>query len=233
MRVLPVVLALARQAWQSVAQILGYVALQGAVMPKYQIMGRPLAGSFFAECLLQEAGVDYEFIWVSNTHSKTDEFAKTNPMGKVPVLVCPDGHQIIETLAILNHLIEAFPQLAPKVGDVSRDVMWQQLSVMATNLYPALHRIHHTYYYAPEEMLDGVRSMAVDATGRFWDYLESQLAPYLGGDAPSAADFYLIMMTRWAPDLDAVVAERPRLRGFVAAMEAHPTVSAVKDSHTK
>jgi hypothetical protein len=39
-------------------------------------------------------------------------------------------------------------------------------------------------------------------------------------------------MTRWAPDLEAVVAERPRLRGFVAAMEAHPTVSAVKNSHT-
>ena len=51
MRVLPVVLALARQAWQCVAQILGYVTLQGAVMAKYQIMGRPLAGSFFAECL--------------------------------------------------------------------------------------------------------------------------------------------------------------------------------------
>ena len=232
MPVLPVVLALARLAWQSVGQILGYVALQGAVMAKYQIMGRPLAGSFFAECLLHEAGVDYEFVWISNTHSKKDEFAKVNPMGKIPVLVSPDGHQIIETLAILNHLIEAFPQLAPKVGDARRDVMWQQLSVMATSLYPALHRIHHTYYYAPEAMMDDVRAMAVEATGQCWNYLENQLGPYLGGDAPSAADFYLIMMTRWAPDLEAVVAERPRLRGFVAAMEAHPTVSAVKNSHT-
>ena len=153
-------------------------------------------------------------------------------MGKIPVLVSPDGHQIIETLAILNHLIEAFPQLAPKVGDARRDVMWQQLAVMATSLYPALHRIHHTYYYAPEAMMDDVRAMAVEATGQCWNYLENQLGPYLGGDAPSAADFYLIMMTRWAPDLEAVVAERPRLRGFVAAMEAHPTVSAVKNSHT-
>ena len=190
-------------------------------MAGYQIMGRPIAGSFFAECLLREAGQDYEFIWISNTHSKSAEFAAVNPLARVPVLVCPDGHQIIETLAILNHLIEAFPQLAPKTGEAARDVMWQQLSVMATSLYPALHRCHHTYYYAPEEMFDAVRDMAKKDAERWWDYLESQLDPYLGGDAPMAADFYLIMLTRWAPDLGAVVASRPHLRAFVGAMEAH------------
>ena len=202
-------------------------------MAGYQIMGRPIAGSFFAECLLREAGQDYEFIWISNTHSKSAEFAAVNPLARVPVLVCPDGHQIIETLAILNHLIEAFPQLAPKTGEAARDVMWQQLSVMATSLYPALHRCHHTYYYAPEEMFDAVRDMAKKDAERWWDYLEAQLDPYLGGDAPMAADFYLIMLTRWAPNLDAVVASKPHLRAFVGAMEAHPTVSAVKAAHAK
>ena len=202
-------------------------------MAKYQIMGRPIAGSFFAECLLRDAGQDYEFIWVSNTHSKTEVFARINPLARVPVLVCPDGHQIIETLAILNHLIEAFPQLAPKVGDAARDKMWEQLSVMATSLYQALHRCHHTYYYAPEEMFDAVREMAHKDAERWWDYLEGQLAPYLGGETPMAADFYLIMLTRWAPDLAAVVASRPRLRAFAATMEVHPTVAAVKAAHTK
>ena len=111
-------------------------------MAGYQIMGRPIAGSFFAECLLREAGQDYEFIWISNTHSKSAEFGAVNPLARVPVLVCPDGHQIIETLAILNHLIEAFPQLAPNTGEAARDVMWQQLSVgapsaLATAAWPA------------------------------------------------------------------------------------------------
>ena len=68
-------------------------------MAGYQIMGRPIAGSFFAECLLREAGQDYEFIWISNTHSKSAEFATVNPLARVPVLVCPDGHQIIEILS--------------------------------------------------------------------------------------------------------------------------------------
>ena len=36
------------------------------------------------------------------------------------------------------------------------------------------------------------------------DYLESQLDPYLAGAAPMAADFYLFMIDRWAPDKDRV-----------------------------
>ena len=197
----------------------------------YKVMGRSVAGSFFIECLLREAGIDYEFIHVSRGDSKSEDFAAINPFLRVPVLVLPDGRQIIETVAIFIHLVERFPALAPPERSAGRDLMWQHLAVMATSLYPAMHRYHHTHYYAPEEMFDGVRDKAVIDGDRWWDYLEGQLSPFLGGAAPMAADFYMFMMTRWAPDRDRMLAGRPRLGAFIDSMRTHPTVDAVTQSH--
>ncbi len=202
-------------------------------MTGYKVMGRSLTGSFFVECLLREAGIDYEFIHVSRGDSKSDDFAAFNPLARVPVLVLPDGRRIIETVAIFIHLIERFPQLAPPAGSAERDLMWQHLAVMATSLYPAMHRFHHTHYYAPEEMFEGVRAKAVEDGDRWWDYLESQLSPCLGGATPGAADFYMFMISRWSPDRDRMLAGRPRLAAFLASMAAHPTVEAVTLSHRR
>jgi len=200
-------------------------------MAGYKVMGRSVAGSFFVECLLREAGADYEFIHVSRGDSKSDDFVAINPLARVPVLVLPDGRHIIETVAIFIHLIERFPQLAPADGSAERDLMWQHLAVMATSLYPAMHRHHHTHYYAPEEMFDGVRDKALEDGDRWWDYLNSQLDPFLGGAAPGPADFYMFMMTRWAPDGDRMLAGRPRLGSFMERMQTHPTVDSVTQSH--
>ncbi|MEK9935767.1 MAG: glutathione S-transferase family protein [Rhodobiaceae bacterium] len=202
-------------------------------MAGYKVMGRSVTGSFFVECLLREAGIDYEFIHVSRGDSKSEAFAAINPLARVPVLVLPDGRHIIETVAIFIHLVETYPVLAPPTGTAERERMWQHLAVMATSLYPALHRFHHTYYYAPEEMFDGVRDKALEDGDRWWDYLESQLDPFLGGASPGAADFYMFMMTGWAPDRDRMLRCRPRLGDFIENMGAHPTVDAVTKSHRR
>ena len=200
-------------------------------MAGYKVMGRSVAGSFFVECLLRETGIDYEFIHVSRAHSKSEDFAAVNPFARIPVLVLPDGRQIIETVAIFIHLVEQFPSLAPAEGTAERDLMWQHLAVMSTSLYPAMHRYHHTHYYAPEEMFDGVRDMAVIDGDRWWGYMDSQLHPFLGGATPGPADFYLFMITRWAPDHDRMLAGGPQLGAFIDSMRTHPTVDAVTQSH--
>ena len=52
---------------------------------RYQVMGRSIAGSFFIECLLREAGAEYDFIHIARKQSKTPEFLATNPLGRIPV----------------------------------------------------------------------------------------------------------------------------------------------------
>ena len=44
---------------------------------------------------------DYKIIIDSS-----DEFLNKNPLGKIPVLECPDGHLVFETTAIVAHIVE-------------------------------------------------------------------------------------------------------------------------------
>jgi len=196
-------------------------------MAHYQIIGRAGAGSLIAEFLLTAVGEAYDIRFLSPAAAAEPEFRALNPLGKIPVLIRPDGEPIFETLAITAHLIETFPQLAPPVGTVARDRHWQYLAMLATTIYPAYHRQHHTAYYAPESAFDSVRSMARAEQVPAYDFIESILDPCLCGDAVLAADYYLYMLTRWDLDRDALIAERPRLAHFIRMMRADPTVDSV------
>ena len=194
---------------------------------KYKVLGRSIAGSFFVECLLRDAGIDYDFIHISRRQSSEESFRTENPLGRIPVLITPCGERIIESMAIFTHLVEAFPGLAPVIGDSARDRMWQHLAVMGTSLYPSMHRFHHTYYYGPDEAHDAIRDFALADMDRWLDYLETQLDPYLAGAAPMAADFYLFMITRWAPDKDRVLSGRPKIAAFIESMRYNPIIESV------
>ncbi len=200
---------------------------------RYQVLGRSIAGSFFVECLLREAAIDYDFIHISRRQSREESFLAENPLGRIPVLITPGGERIIESMAIFTHLVEAFPGLAPAPSDPARDRMWQHLAVMGTSLYPSMHRFHHTHYYGPDEAHDAIRNFALTDMDRWLDYLETQLDPYLAGAAPMAADFYLFMITRWAPDKDRVRSRRPKIAAFIEAMRYHPVVESVNVDREK
>ena len=196
-------------------------------MSHYKIIGRAGAGSLIAEFLLSEAGQDYEISFVTRAGASTAGFHALNPLGKIPALIRPDGTAICETLAITVHLTEAFPNLAPALGTSDRDRYWQYLAMLATCIYPAYHRQHHTRYYAPEAVYDDVRARARAEQAPAYDFIEATLNPYLLGETITAADFYLYMLTRWDLDRDALVAARPKLGSFIKAMRAHPSVDAV------
>ena len=84
-----------------------------------------------------------------------------------------------------------------------------------------MHRHHHTRYYAPEEMFDAVREYAAVDAARWWDYIEINCLPILPVN-PRWRQILLFMITRWAPDPDAMLAGRPRLAAFISyAPELH------------
>ena len=145
----------------------------------------------------------------------------------MPVLICPDGQTICETLAITAHLFESFPQLAPPVGTATRTRHWQYLAMLATCIYPAYHRQHRTEYYAPETAFDAVRGLAVVEQTPAYDFIEESLCLFLCGATPFAADFYLYMLARWDLDSNFLLDKRPKLAAFMAAMWAHPAVDRV------
>ena len=177
--------------------------------------------------MLTAVGQDYDISFPEAAEMRQAAFRTLNPLGKVPVMICPDGQTICETLAITAHLVEVFPQLAPPVGTAARTRHWQYLAMLATCIYPAYHRQHRTEYYAPETAFDAVRGLAVVEQTPAYDFIEETLCPFLCGAKPFAADFYLYMLARWDLDRDGLLGKRPKLAALMAAMRVHPAVDPV------
>ena len=198
----------------------------------YKVYGRPFAGSLIAEFLLSEANEKYEFIKIDYDTSKQDEFLKKNPLGKIPVLECPDGHLVFETTAIVAHIVETKNILVPKVGSLQRDLYNQSMSMMSTSIYQNYHHINHSYYYVSEENYDDLKNRANERQANLYNYIESILNPYLCGEEITAADFYLYMISAWDQDRKKLFTDRPKLSSHIKELSDRPSIKKVISNHS-
>ena len=99
------------------------------------------------------------------------------------------------------------------------------MALLATSIYPAYHRQHHSHYYAQESGFDDLRANAVAEQAVLYDYIEAELAPYICGEVLTAADFYLYMLSRWDFNKTAIRAPRPKLDALLTELRARPSVS--------
>ena len=196
-------------------------------MKKYTLYGRSGAGSLIVEFLLTQANIAYDVEYPDDETRKSDAFRALNPLGRIPVLITPEGHAIYETMAIVYHLVDRHDGLAPAASTAERDRFNQFLALMATSIYPGYHRQHHNYQYGGTDSLDDIRQTAKAFNYRLFDYLETELSPYICGKTLSAADFYLYMLHRWDTDKTALREGRPNLTHFLEVMRAHPVVEQV------
>ena len=200
-------------------------------MKKYIVMGRPRAGSLIAEFLLTAANVEYEFKNISIEEAEQDEFKSISPFSKIPVLVCPDGQTIFETVAIVTHLVEKFPQLAPDASSSERNLLWQYLAMIATSIYAGYHRQFYSHRYAPKDVAKDVGKLAAQDRETAYHYINNKLNPYLLGKNKSAVDYYLYMVTRWDPSIDKLLNDKSSLDKFIAQMKEDDAVKKVLSSH--
>ncbi len=196
-------------------------------MGGYHIIGMRGAGSLIVEFLLSEVAQEYDIDFITRADLGTPEFRTINPLAKIPVLTCPDGTRIFETTAMVMHLTEAFPSLAPPVGSRQRALHWQHLAMLATAVYPAYHRQHNSLFYVDESAHDDMRQRARDEQAVIFDFIEETLDPYLCGAEPMAADYYLYMLLRWDLDKTALREGRPKLTSFIDTMRHRPSVDKV------
>lgn len=194
-------------------------------MGRYHIIGRAGAGSLIAEFLFREAGVNYDISFPNPVDVKSPNFYASNPLGRIPVLLCPDGQKIFETLAIINHITNHFDGLAPPVGSPAHDRHNQFMALLATSMYPAYHRQHHSYHYVDEPAIKILRAKAVAEQEVLYDYIEAELAPYICGPELTSADFYLYMLSRWDLDKTGMRANRPKLCALLNELRIRPSVS--------
>ena len=64
-----------------------------------------------------------------------------------------------------------------------------------------------------------------------YSYINAKLNPYILGKNKSAVDYYLYMVTRWEPNIDRLLSDKPNLESLITLMKEDDAVKKVLLSH--
>ena len=199
----------------------------------YKLYGIPYLGSMVVEFLMEEAGIEYEIIFLSPEERRSSEFKKISPRGLIPVLITPDGTSIFEGLAIINFLLETHQtNLIAPIGDPDRAKCYQWLSFLSTALGNANNR-----FFFPERYgsIDNVIKERAELDRKAcYDILEKYSDPFLSGKTLGIADFYFYMFMQWDENKMAELAKRPNLVKMYSRVDQIPSIQKVmKSQHSQ
>ena len=192
----------------------------------YKLYGIPYLGSMVVEFLMEEAGIEYEIIFLSPEERSSSEFKKKSPRGLIPVLITPDGTSIFEGLAIINFLLETHQtNLIAPIGDPDRAKCYQWLSFLSTALGNANNR-----FFFPERYgsIDNVIKEKAELDRKAcYDILEKYSDPFLSGKTLGIADFYFYMFMQWDENKMAELAKRPNLVKMYSRVDQIPSIQKI------
>jgi len=202
----------------------------------YKLYGRPGSGSLAVQVALEEIGAPYERIWVGAGAAEVAQFRATNPTGRVPALMLPDGTVMFESAAMLIHLALAHPKaaLAPQPGTHRHAAFLQWMVFLSANVYEAALRVYYPVRYSTRGEPDAV-AIRDQATSDYFAHLElisQALNPYVLGGSYCIADAYLHMLVAWYPGDKAGLYRRlQKLEAHAKIVAARRAVAKVEADH--
>jgi glutathione S-transferase len=171
----------------------------------------PGSSSMAPHIALHEIGIPFEThaLSLAEKQTRTPDFLKVNPAGKVPVLVI-DGRPLIEVAGILFYLARRHPEagLLP-TGDIEAEaqaVSW--MSYLASAVHPA-------------------RAQGLDPARAVWTTVDHRLGgrDWVVGSRYSVADIHLFRLYwRVRSFLDLPAGTLPSVEAHYARMMARPAV---------
>jgi glutathione S-transferase len=189
----------------------------------------PGAASMVVHWLLIELGVPHELKLVDTAAGaqKAPEYLALNPNGVVPTLVM-DGQPMFEAAALLMTLADRHSGagFAPAPDSPQRAYYHQWMFHLANAVQPLFRLWWYPHEPAGDAQADAVRARTAPRIEAAWARLDAQLAandPFLLGDAPSVADFYLTMLMRWSRNMPKPATAWPHLAALAARMKARPS----------
>jgi glutathione S-transferase len=190
----------------------------------------PGACSMADHIVLEWIGKPYEAHQVARDALRSPEYLKLNPIGQVPTLVDDDGWALTENVAILNYLIDLFPE-AKLGGDGSpraRAEVNRWLCFLNAEVHPAFKPLFGPQrFIADESQHAAVQESARQRLRGHFERLNTQLADreWLTGHR-SVADAYLFVVLRWAKGKQVDLDGLDRLEAFSARLHADTGVKA-------
>ena len=204
----------------------------------YKLYNVKAWGSLCVHFLLEEMGVPYQNIWMTEEQVKAPEFRVISPLGQIPALGLQDGRSLFESAAIVTYLLSAHPdkKLSPPLGSEDYGEFLSWLNFMSTNVYPAVSVAYYGSPYAMNaEQNDFAIKMAIEKLDELLLVLEKRLeseGPWLMGESYSGLDIYCLMLTIWGRPSEAALHRKfPHLAQLAQAVRARPKLKAALEAH--
>ena len=195
---------------------------------KYQIYGRSETGSDIIEYLFHELSIDYEFIEVDEKNVKSDEkILKINPLGRVPMVKLPDGKFLIESLAIVYHLLKRENHLLPST-ETEMNEFHQIMAFMSASFYPIILLFYHPDHYVSDKNSEDLITKSQNILHRYLNFIEDKIGEFVIGNELSAADFYLFTLLFWLEE-DHFLENYPKIQSFYNKMLENQTIIKVRN----
>jgi len=180
---------------------------------------------------LEEAGLTYAAVAVdfASAAQTKDAYLALNPKGRVPALEV-GGTVLTETGALLDYVGTQAPALVPSdplAAAQMRSVMYYIASTMHVN--HAHKKRGHRWADQDSSKADMTAKVPETMTASAHFIEENGLAgPFVMGAEVTIADPYLFAVCNWLPGDGVDMAPFPRIRAFMAAMEARASAKAVR-----
>lgn len=204
----------------------------------YTLFWSANTGAFAPQAMLEEAGAAYELIPINLEHQENQqpEYLQINPLGQVPTLILPEGLVLTESVAMVLHLGDQFPetQLVPPIGDPRRALVYRWLLFQVCNIYETDLRVEHPDRYTSDpNSSPQVKSAAQAQLQRAWQILDRALdpGPFFLQDHYSALEIYLVMLAHWRGDVDQLLDNYPRIKHLCEQVRERPAIQKIWDQH--
>ena len=193
----------------------------------------PGAASLLVHWLLIELGIEHELraLDFASREQKSAEYMALNPSGVVPTLGL-DGKPMVEAAAIAMHLGDTHPGagLAPAADDPRRRDYLQWMFHLANMVQPLFRIWWYPHEVAGADLSETALAHVQPRIEATWARIDAHLAahgPYLLGQAPCVADFYLTMLMRWSRKMPRPATDWPHLAALAASLKSRPSFAAL------
>jgi glutathione S-transferase len=188
----------------------------------------PSGNGYKVRLLLRLLGTAFERVEVDivRGETRTEEFLRKNPEGRIPVLRLDDGTHLFESNAILCYFGEGTPWLPSERmarAQVLQWLFWEQYS-HEPNIATVRHWLRHVG--VPDEKLhQRKRELGLKALGVMDRHLEGR--PYFVGEHCTVADLALYAYTHVAEEGDFSLAKLPRVRAWLDRVRDRPRFTPI------
>ena len=191
-----------------------------------KIYGDTQSGTCYkVQLVCQLLNIDHQWIDVDILagDTKSDDFLKKNPNGKIPLLELDSGETLSESNAIINYLAFGSDLYPNDRLAQARVLQWQFFEQYSHEPFIAVARFINKYLGLPADKAD---EYAAKQTGghKALQVMEQQLAetPFLAGEKVTTADISLYAYTHVADEGGFELEAYPAIRAWLDRVAALP-----------